>query len=217
MLGRRAAIFAAASAGGLMGAAAHAQPVDVVVAHKSASGKHALAIALGKTVRITRFAVRVTARPNQRVTGYWSYHCRIGVTIGDRDADDFARKTPFTVWMRQPRMGQHEPLRVRPRGRRKALAARARDRRAARALVAARLAAAAGRPRANGPSASSTAARAPRRASRARPLREAGLRARRAPARARGALGELWRAPVGREQLGDLLPRTADRNPLLLE
>ena len=105
MLGRRAAIFAAASAGGLMGAAAHAQPVDVVVAHKSASGKHALAIALGKTVRVTRFAVRVTARPNQRVTEYWSYHCRIGVTIGDRDADDFARKTPFTVSMRQPRMG----------------------------------------------------------------------------------------------------------------
>ena len=60
MLGRRAAIFTAASAVALVGAAAHAQPVDVVVAHKSASGKHALAIALGKTVRVTRFAVRVT-------------------------------------------------------------------------------------------------------------------------------------------------------------
>jgi hypothetical protein len=105
MLGRRAAIFGAAGAVALAGAAARAQPTDVVVGHKSAAGKHAQAIAFGDTFRVTKFAVRVTAKPNQRVTGYWSYHCNLGVTIGDRDADDFARKTPFTQQMRQPRMG----------------------------------------------------------------------------------------------------------------
>jgi hypothetical protein len=105
MLGRRAAIFTAASAFTLMGAAAHAQPVDIVVAHKSAFGRHAQAIVLGETIRITKFAVRVTAKPNQRVRGSWSYHCHVGVTIGDRDADNFARKTPFTVQMRSPRLG----------------------------------------------------------------------------------------------------------------
>ncbi len=84
---------------------ARAQPVDTVVGHKSAAGKHALAIAFGKTFRVSKFAVHVTAKPNQRVTGYWSYHCSLGVTIGDREADDFARKTPFTIPMRTPRMG----------------------------------------------------------------------------------------------------------------
>jgi|KBSSwiStaDraftv2_1062776.scaffolds.fasta_scaffold1033945_1 hypothetical protein len=105
MLGGRALILGAALAVALGAAAARAQPVDTVVGHKSAAGKHAQAIAFGKTVRVSKFAVHVTAKPNQRVTGYWGYHCTLGVTIGDRDADDFARKTPFTVPMRTPRMG----------------------------------------------------------------------------------------------------------------
>ena len=98
-------IFGAVAAAALAGAAARAQPVDVVVGHKTASGRHAQAIAFANTFRVTKFAVRVTATPNQRVTGFWGFHCNVGVSMGNRDADDFARKTPFTQPMRKPVMG----------------------------------------------------------------------------------------------------------------
>ena len=52
---------------------------------------------------------------------------------------------------------------------------------------------------------------------RARPVREVRLHRERPHPRARGALAGLRAAPVGREQLADLLPRAADRDPLLCE
>ena len=105
MLGRRAAVFAATSAVTLVGAAAHAQPVDIVVGHKSASGTHAQAIALGETIRVTKFAVRVTAKPNQRVKG--SLELSLPRRRDDRRPRrrQLCAKTPFTVQMRSPRLG----------------------------------------------------------------------------------------------------------------
>jgi hypothetical protein len=68
-----------------------------VVAHKSASGRHASATASFKFRILSDLSVHVAARPAQRVTGGWVISCGAGLFVTSRDSADFARRTPFDM------------------------------------------------------------------------------------------------------------------------
>ena len=70
-----------------------------VLGHKTAAGPHAEATAFVQDSYVDH-AVRVTATPNQRVSGSWTLSCSGGGAYGGtlgRDADDFSGRTPFVV------------------------------------------------------------------------------------------------------------------------
>jgi hypothetical protein len=67
----------------------------------TASGKHAKAIADGRTDQFSKLAIRIAATPAQRASGSWSIACRIGDgEMASHDGDTFAGRTPLTVQMR---------------------------------------------------------------------------------------------------------------------
>ena len=72
---------------------------DVVIAHDTARGKQTAATASADGGEYSTFAARVTATPEQRVTGGWVITCLSFNTATSRDSGDFDRKTPFTVRM----------------------------------------------------------------------------------------------------------------------
>ena len=72
---------------------------DVVIAHDTARGKQAAATASADGGAYGSFAARVTATPEQRVTGGWVITCLSFNSATSRDSRDFDRKTPFTVRM----------------------------------------------------------------------------------------------------------------------
>ena len=86
------ALLAACGGGGKQ------QHAEVVIGRDTASGKHATASASADGGLRSRFSTRVTARPNQRVTGGWIISCRNG-GLASRDAEDFRGRTPISVRM----------------------------------------------------------------------------------------------------------------------
>ncbi|HYZ76407.1 MAG TPA: hypothetical protein VE596_03440 [Gaiellaceae bacterium] len=70
----------------------------VVIGHDTVRGAQQAASASADGGEYSTFAARVTASPNQRVTGGWVITCR-NFNSTSRDAGDFARRTPFTVRM----------------------------------------------------------------------------------------------------------------------
>ena len=79
------------------GGGSHAK--EVVVAHRSAQGARASAVASATVAGPGSMVVRVTAAPKQRVSGSWALTCRQS-TSSSRDADDFAGRAPLTVAIR---------------------------------------------------------------------------------------------------------------------
>ena len=71
---------------------------DVVIGRDTVRGTPQAASASADGGDDGTFAARVTANPNQRVTGGWVITCRNSNTES-RDPGDFARRTPFTVGM----------------------------------------------------------------------------------------------------------------------
>ena len=71
----------------------------VVLGQKSAAGRHAEAMAFVKDDYVDH-AVRISATPDQRVSGSWTLSCTgggVGIGTIGRDADDFRGKTPLVV------------------------------------------------------------------------------------------------------------------------
>jgi hypothetical protein len=100
MVGRRAALLSACVAflcG--CGTAKKAEPPSIVVARESASGKQASATASADAKLYKRFAVAVTASPNQRVSGGWVVSCKVSTT-SSREADNFSGRTPLSIPVR---------------------------------------------------------------------------------------------------------------------
>jgi hypothetical protein len=71
---------------------------EVVIGHDTVKGKHATATASADAGVKTRFSTRVTASPNQRVTGGWVITCSGNGPVS-RDAADFSGRTPLAVRM----------------------------------------------------------------------------------------------------------------------
>src|SRR5439155_11056150 len=69
----------------------------VVIARKSAAGKHADATASAVDSVFSGHEVRVVAAPRQRVKANWSFTCTSADGILSRDADDFGGQTPLTA------------------------------------------------------------------------------------------------------------------------
>ena len=79
------------------GGGSHAKAV--VIAQRSARGLHASAVASATAAQPGSMVVRITAVPEQRVSGSWALTCRQS-TSSSRDADDFAGRAPLTVAIR---------------------------------------------------------------------------------------------------------------------
>ena len=107
MGGRTIVLVAAVMAtAGVAGASVR---MDSTLASRSASGRHAQAIATGRAApgRFKHLSLRVAAHPNQRIRGGWTLVCRAGGSFG-RDAQDVTRRTPFTVAIRTREMRSWE-------------------------------------------------------------------------------------------------------------
>ena len=73
---------------------------DLVIAHGTAKGRHALATTVADSGAHTKFTLRVTAVPNQRVRAGWVARCdRVNLGSG-RDAQDYSARTPLTRKLR---------------------------------------------------------------------------------------------------------------------
>jgi hypothetical protein len=72
--------------------------VEVVIGRDTVKGQHASATASADAGRKRTFSTRVTAMPNQRVTGGWVISCHDGGLVS-RDAEDFSGRTPLVVRM----------------------------------------------------------------------------------------------------------------------
>jgi hypothetical protein len=89
-----ATVIAASAA---LAAIALANPMDKVIAKKSARGRQAMAVVVVDTAGngLTHYSLRITASPNQRVKAGWARACTNGYP-GPRDAKTFVAKTPVT-------------------------------------------------------------------------------------------------------------------------
>ena len=76
-------------------AVAVANPMDTVVAKKTAHGKKAQAVVVADNGGYRHYSVRITASPNQRVKAGWARACSNGYP-GPRDVKTFTAKTPVT-------------------------------------------------------------------------------------------------------------------------
>jgi len=72
---------------------------EIVIAQGSARGPHASAVVSATAAGPGTMVVRVTAAPEQRVSGSWALTCRQS-TSSSRDADDFAGRAPLAVAVR---------------------------------------------------------------------------------------------------------------------
>jgi hypothetical protein len=73
---------------------------DVVLAHATAKGRHALATTVADAGAHAKLTLRVTAVPNQRVRAGWVVRCdRVNLGSG-RDAQDYSARTPLTRKLR---------------------------------------------------------------------------------------------------------------------
>ena len=70
--------------------------VEVVIGRDTVKGHHASATASADAGPKRTFPTRVTAMPNQRVTGGWVFSCHDGGLVS-RDAEDFRGRTPLVV------------------------------------------------------------------------------------------------------------------------
>jgi hypothetical protein len=92
---RSLAVTAVAAAAATLAAAAFANPMDKVVAKRTAHGRKAMAVVVTDTLGYRHFSIRITASPNQRVKAGWARACSNGYP-GPRDAKTFVAKTPVT-------------------------------------------------------------------------------------------------------------------------
>jgi|tagenome__1003787_1003787.scaffolds.fasta_scaffold19824259_2 hypothetical protein len=92
---RSAALALAMTAAAAVAAVAVANPVDTVLAKRTAHGRKAMAVVVADTVGYRHFSVRITASPNQRVKAGWARACSNGYP-GPRDVKTFVAKTPVT-------------------------------------------------------------------------------------------------------------------------
>ena len=72
-----------------------------VIGSQRASGDYAVAIAAGNANHPNAVAVRVFARPNQRVSGAWTDVCSKGFGAGSKHGN-LAGRTPFLRVLRMP-------------------------------------------------------------------------------------------------------------------
>jgi hypothetical protein len=72
-----------------------------VIARETASGDYAIAIAAGSATRPHVVEVKITASPNQRVSGAYTIVCSKGFGAGSKSGQ-FAGRTPMVRKMRFP-------------------------------------------------------------------------------------------------------------------
>ena len=99
MAGRRLAALVACGVSALCVAAESTagDAKEIVLVRKSASGRHAQVVPSAIAPRYRKIFVRVTAVPNQRVSGYWTVACQYGASGSSRDAGDVRGRTPLSV------------------------------------------------------------------------------------------------------------------------
>jgi hypothetical protein len=92
----------------LSGCGGKSRERESVVARGSAKGARASALVSGKAGPLQKVAVRVTATPDQQISGTWSVVCKEPPGITSRDGDTFAGRTPLTAPLRPlPRPGEN--------------------------------------------------------------------------------------------------------------
>jgi hypothetical protein len=76
-----------------------AREPEVVLARNTTSGKGATATASVEAQGRADFSARITATPNQRVSGGWVVSC-VDFHVTSRDAENFSGRTPLTIRLR---------------------------------------------------------------------------------------------------------------------
>jgi hypothetical protein len=93
---RSLGLATALAAAAVLATVAVANPMDRVIAKKSARGRQAMAVVVANTSGgYAHYSLRITASPNQRVRAGWARACTNGYP-GPRDAKTFVAKTPVT-------------------------------------------------------------------------------------------------------------------------